>query len=72
MYQGLLHLHSLLRWIILILLVVNIVRHFTASNKPFTATDKKLGPVSAAAIEVIPKGIATLPVQEDSEITSLF
>ena len=43
MYQGLLHLHSLLRWIILILLVVNIVRHFTASNQPFTATDKKLG-----------------------------
>jgi hypothetical protein len=43
MYQGLLHLHSLLRWIILILLVVNIVRHFSASNKPFTSTDKKLG-----------------------------
>jgi hypothetical protein len=43
MYQGLLHLHSLLRWIILVLLVVNIVRHFSASNKPFTTTDNKLG-----------------------------
>ena len=43
MYQGLLHLHSLLRWIILILLLINIVRHFTASNQPFTASDKKLG-----------------------------
>jgi hypothetical protein len=43
MYQGLLHLHSLLRWIILILLMINIVRHFTASNQPFTASDKKLG-----------------------------
>ena len=43
MYQGLLHLHSLLRWIILILLVVNIVRHFTASNQPFSTSDKKLG-----------------------------
>jgi hypothetical protein len=43
MNQGLLHLHSLLRWIILILLVVNVVRHFSASNKPFTATDNKLG-----------------------------
>jgi hypothetical protein len=43
MYQGLLHLHSLLRWIILILLVVNIIRHFSASNQPFTASDKKLG-----------------------------
>ncbi len=43
MYIGLLHLHNLLRWIILILLLVNIVRHFTAANNPFTATDKKLG-----------------------------
>ena len=43
MYTGLLHLHNLLRWIILILLVVNILRHFTAANNPFTATDKKLG-----------------------------
>jgi hypothetical protein len=43
MYTGLLHLHNLLRWIILILLVINIVRHFTAANSPFTATDKKLG-----------------------------
>ena len=40
---GLLHLHSFLRWVILVLLVVNIVRHFSALNKPYTATDKKLG-----------------------------
>ncbi|RXK86668.1 hypothetical protein [Filimonas effusa] len=40
---GLLHLHSFLRWVILILLVVNIVRHFSALNKPYTAADKKLG-----------------------------
>ncbi len=43
MYQGLLHLHSLLRWIILVLLVVNIIRHFSASNNPFNSADKKLG-----------------------------
>jgi hypothetical protein len=43
MYQGLLHLHSLLRWIILILLLINIVRHFSASNNPFTPADNKLG-----------------------------
>lgn len=43
MELGLLHLHSFLRWVILILLVVNIVRHLSASNKPFTAGDKKLG-----------------------------
>lgn len=43
MYQGLLHLHSILRWIILILLVVNIIRHFSIADQPFTAADKKLG-----------------------------
>jgi uncharacterized membrane protein len=43
MYTGLLHLHSFLRWIILILLLVNIFRHFSAGNKPFTAGDKKAG-----------------------------
>jgi hypothetical protein len=43
MYNVLLVLHSLLRWAILILLVVNIARHFSAVNKPFTGQDKKLG-----------------------------
>jgi hypothetical protein len=43
MYNILLFLHSVLRWIILILLIVNIIRHFSAINQPFTATDKKLG-----------------------------
>ncbi len=43
MYTGLLHLHSFLRWIILILLLVNIFKHFSAGNKPFTAGDKKAG-----------------------------
>ena len=43
MYTGLLHLHNTLRWVILILLLVNIVRHLSATNKPFTAMDKKLG-----------------------------
>lgn len=43
MYNFLLGLHNALRWIILLLLVVNLVRHFTAINKPFGETDKKLG-----------------------------
>lgn len=43
METGLLHLHNFLRWVILILLIVNIVRHFTNSQKPYTAQDKKLG-----------------------------
>ncbi len=43
MYNVSVIVHSLLRWIILILLVVNILRHFSAINKPFTSLDKKLG-----------------------------
>ncbi len=43
MYTFLLGTHNLLRWIILLLLVVNLARHFTAINRPFVSIDKKLG-----------------------------
>lgn len=45
METGLLHLHSLLRWIALVLIVVSIIKFFSsaAGNKPFTSGDKKLG-----------------------------
>lgn len=43
MYNILLSLHNFLRWIILLLLIINIVRHVTYVNKPFTTADKKLG-----------------------------
>ena len=45
MYNGLLHLHNLLRWVILLLIVVAIVRSFVgmSGNKPFTNGDKKIG-----------------------------
>jgi hypothetical protein len=43
MYTGLVHLHNFLRWVILILLVINIIRHITASNQTFGSRDKKLG-----------------------------
>lgn len=43
METGLLHLHSFLRWVILILLLVNIYKNFTSLHKPFTNADKKLG-----------------------------
>ncbi|RFM27716.1 hypothetical protein [Deminuibacter soli] len=43
MYLASVYLHSLLRWVILILLLANIVRHFANASKPFTAQDKKLG-----------------------------
>lgn len=44
MYTGLLHLHSLLRWVLLILLVVMIYRAFTGkrSGRAFDATDRKM------------------------------
>ncbi len=43
-YNGLLLLHSLLRWVILILLLVAIVKSYTGMNagKPFSAGDKKV------------------------------
>jgi len=43
MYDILLSLHSLLRWIILFLLVLNLIRHFAAINRPFNGLDKQLG-----------------------------
>ena len=43
MYNGLLHLHNLLRWVILLLIIIAIVRHFVGmtGNKPFTAKDRR-------------------------------
>jgi uncharacterized membrane protein len=45
MYNALLILHSLLRWVILLLALVAIYRSYTGmrGGKPFTATDKKIG-----------------------------
>lgn len=44
MYTGLLHLHNLMRWIILILLIIAVFRHLTAMNakRPVNAADKKI------------------------------
>ena len=43
MYNGLLHLHSVLRWVILILLLVAIYKSFTDRTKAFTPGHKKTG-----------------------------
>ena len=43
MYNFFLGLHNLLRWVILLLLVLNLLRHFVAINHPFNGVDKKLG-----------------------------
>jgi hypothetical protein len=42
MYTGLLHLHSFLRYIVLILVLLSIFQAVTAGNKPYTATNKKI------------------------------
>ncbi|MDR0793287.1 MAG: hypothetical protein LBE82_08250 [Chitinophagaceae bacterium] len=42
MNTGLLHVHNFLRWVILILLLVNIIRNYANANKPFSSSDKKL------------------------------
>lgn len=44
MYTGLLHLHSLLRWVILILLVIMVVRSFMgkSGNRTWNEGDRKM------------------------------
>lgn len=44
MYTGLLHLHNLLRWIILLLLLVAIIRHLSGMNsrRPINAGDQRV------------------------------
>jgi len=43
MYNGLLHLHSVLRWIILILLLVAFYKNFADRKAAFTAAHQKFG-----------------------------
>lgn len=42
MLTGLLHLHSILRYVILILVLISIFQAITAGNKPYTAANKKV------------------------------
>lgn len=44
MYTGLLHLHNLLRWVILVLLLIALFRHLAGMNskRPVNAGDKKI------------------------------
>lgn len=43
MYKGMLHLHSFLRWVILILLLVAIYKSIADRAKPFTSGNKRIG-----------------------------
>ena len=42
MYIGLLHLHSILRYAVLILVLLSILQAITAGSKPYTPTNKKV------------------------------
>ena len=53
MYQGLVHLHNFMRWVILILLIINIGRHIVAINKPFGSQDKRLGLMLMVAAHIM-------------------
>ncbi|MBS1919100.1 MAG: hypothetical protein JST17_02495 [Bacteroidetes bacterium] len=43
MYNVILHLHSGLRWVVLLLLLIVVFRSATAGKRPFNSTDKKYG-----------------------------
>ena len=42
MYKGLLHLHSGLRYVVLILVLLSILQAITAGSKPYTPANKKV------------------------------
>ncbi|MEJ0102294.1 MAG: hypothetical protein WDO19_06980 [Bacteroidota bacterium] len=53
MYTGMLHLHSFLRWVILLLLLIVIFRSLTAGKRPFNDTDRKFGLFTMIACDVM-------------------
>lgn len=53
MYNGMIHLHSVLRWVILILLLVAIYKSYTDRNNAFTAGHKKTGLILMICCDVM-------------------
>jgi hypothetical protein len=53
MYNVVLHFHSSLRWVILLLLLIAFFRSATAKGRPFTATDKKIGLILMICADVM-------------------
>ena len=45
MYSFLLHLHSIFRWIVLLLLLIAIFNSLVAGNRPFIRTDARTGSI---------------------------
>lgn len=52
METGLLHLHSFLRWVILLLLLVAIFKSLGAGSRPFTNSHKKAGLFLMVAVDI--------------------
>lgn len=52
METGLLHLHSFLRWVILLLLLLAIFKSLGAGNKPFTSGHRKAGLFLMIAVDI--------------------
>jgi hypothetical protein len=53
MYNGLLHLHSVLRWIILVLLLVALYKNFAGRKGPFTSAHQNLGLVLMICADIM-------------------
>ncbi|NOT52391.1 MAG: hypothetical protein HOP10_14065 [Chitinophagaceae bacterium] len=53
MYNGMLHLHSVLRWIILILLLVCLYKSFVDKAKPFTSSHRKAGMILMICADIM-------------------
>ena len=54
MYNGFVHLHNLLRWVIIILLLIVIIRHLTGmlGRKPFLPKDKRLSLILTTTVHI--------------------
>lgn len=50
MITGLIHLHSFLRWIVLVLLIVTIIDSLLRMYRPFNSADKKLALFTLASV----------------------
>src|SRR5271169_6643428 len=53
MYSIILHLHSSLRWVVLLLLLIVFFRSATAGKRPFSDTDNKFGLYAMIACDVM-------------------
>jgi hypothetical protein len=53
MYNGLLHLHSVLRWVILILLLVALFKSFADRSKAFSAGHRKTALFTMIAADIM-------------------